>query len=347
MAVITGRACHVVFGFLGAGKTSLINACIHHHKPSDWAVLVNEIGQIGIDEQLFDSQVAVRQISGGCICCTSQLPLQVALVRLLAEHRPQRLWIEPTGLAHPKALLDELSAPHWQQSLSIKSVIAVLNAHQWQQIRYRHHDDYIAHIRYADVIVINRLEKLDSDEQNALMAWIKQHNESAFCVRQTTSDWLGELFIHWDKPSEQLQKLWQKQLSKPLSVPKNQLSPNTMQTTSQNDEPLKPPYCYHHIKGGVSVMGWCLPANAKVAIDELTDWLMTLDDWQRIKGVFLTTDGWQTLNFSPDSLSIVSKSIASQATGADNYLEMIFAKEQSNAYFEQLDEKLAVLVGCD
>ena len=62
-------------------------------------------GQIGIDEKLLtgnaDHDLAIRQASGGCICCSSQLLLQIALARLTSEYRPDRLWIEPTGLVTP------------------------------------------------------------------------------------------------------------------------------------------------------------------------------------------------------------------------------------------------------
>lgn len=330
MAMIIGRACHLVFGFLGAGKTSLINACIWHNKPDNWAVLVNEIGQIGIDAHLLDKQVAVRQISGGCICCTSQLPLQVALVRLLSEHKPDRLWIEPTGLARSKALLDELSAPHWQQALSIKSVIVSVNAKQWQNPRYRHHADYIDHIRCADVLVINRTECLNDDENHELMAYLKTHNEQAACIIQAETNWLEQLCVYLDKPSQQI--------ANHSSIISPILGGHFKLTSTDKQNTIVPPYYYHNYVIGVSVVGWCLPANWQAQLGKLIDWLTALDNWQRIKGVINTTDGWQTLNFSPDSLCINSVS-----GGVDNRLELIFDKVHDDNYTAQLNKQLMVL----
>ncbi|MBO6225763.1 MAG: GTP-binding protein, partial [Psychrobacter sp.] len=108
--------CTLVTGFLGAGKTTVINQLLAS-KPVDerWALLINEFGRIGIDGSLLASSqdeaidknsIAIREVSGGCICCTSQLPLQIAISRLLSDHHPQRLIIEPTGLAHPRELID-------------------------------------------------------------------------------------------------------------------------------------------------------------------------------------------------------------------------------------------------
>ena len=68
----------LVTGFLGAGKTTLINALITHKSHQRWALLLNEFGQIGIDSALVtDDDIAIKEVNGGCICCTGQLPLQV------------------------------------------------------------------------------------------------------------------------------------------------------------------------------------------------------------------------------------------------------------------------------
>lgn len=127
---ISATPTTIITGFLGAGKTTLINQLIHHKACDErWALLINEFGKIGIDGGLIDNDdgIAIKEVSGGCICCSSQLPLQIALVRLLGTHKPNRLIIEPTGLAHPDELLSQLTQPHWQTSLNIRAVICVLS----------------------------------------------------------------------------------------------------------------------------------------------------------------------------------------------------------------------------
>ena len=178
--------CTLVTGFLGAGKTTVINQLLAT-KPDDerWALLINEFGRIGIDGALLASSqdndleqknIAIREISGGCICCTSQLPLQIAISRLLSEHHPQRLLIEPTGLAHPRELILQLSAPYWQTALKMNAVITVMSGEQWQQIKYRDHDGFQAHVRDADVLIINRYTQLDISEKQVLVEWITTLN---------------------------------------------------------------------------------------------------------------------------------------------------------------------------
>ncbi len=95
---------HVVTGFLGSGKSSLIRHLVAH-KPADerWAIVINEFGQVGIDQTLFESRddVVVKGLPGGCLCCQLAFVLQAALVNLIRRERPDRLIIEPSGWGIP------------------------------------------------------------------------------------------------------------------------------------------------------------------------------------------------------------------------------------------------------
>jgi len=106
---------NIVTGFLGVGKTTTILHLLKSKPAGErWAVLVNEFGEIGIDGSLIQGQhskemgVYIREVPGGCMCCTAGLPMQIALNQLLVSSRPDRLLIEPTGLGHPKEVLQTL-----------------------------------------------------------------------------------------------------------------------------------------------------------------------------------------------------------------------------------------------
>ncbi len=84
---------HVITGFLGAGKSSLI----HHllaSKPAGerWAVVINEFGRVGIDQAMFEERadLVVEALPGGCLCCQQAVVLRASLVRLLRRQRPDR-----------------------------------------------------------------------------------------------------------------------------------------------------------------------------------------------------------------------------------------------------------------
>ena len=96
-------ATNIITGFLGAGKTTTILHLLKNKpKNENWAVLVNEFGEIGIDGALMVEHGAmIKEIPGGCMCCTAGVPMSVGINALLRTN-PDRLLIEPTGLGHPK-----------------------------------------------------------------------------------------------------------------------------------------------------------------------------------------------------------------------------------------------------
>ncbi len=107
---------NLITGFLGSGKTSSILHLLAHKDPNEkWAVLVNEFGEVGIDGALLaDSGALLKENPGGYMCCVNGLPMQVGLNTLLRQGKPDRLLIEPTGLGHPKQILDLLTAPVYE-----------------------------------------------------------------------------------------------------------------------------------------------------------------------------------------------------------------------------------------
>ncbi|WP_145248986.1 CobW-like GTP-binding protein [Pseudomonas oryzihabitans] len=125
---------HVIAGPLGAGKTTLIRQLFAQRPAHErWAILVNEFGQVGLDAALMtrdDDGLAIAEVPGGCLCCVQGVPLQVALTRLLRRARPQRLFIEPSGLGHPASLYRQLQAPPWTGVLSLQPLIWVVDARQ-------------------------------------------------------------------------------------------------------------------------------------------------------------------------------------------------------------------------
>src|SRR5688572_4640649 len=100
----------VVTGFLGAGKSTLLERWLEDLPPDETAVIVNERGDIGIDGALLAPHVRrIREITGGCICCTSQAALDAALVELAdAEPAPTRILVETSGAASPAGVIRAL-----------------------------------------------------------------------------------------------------------------------------------------------------------------------------------------------------------------------------------------------
>ncbi len=171
-------ATHVITGFLGVGKTSFIQYLLAHKPDNEvWAVLVNEFGEIGIDASLLktqDGSVAIKEVAGGCICCAAGVPTQVAVNQLIAKAKPDRLFIEPTGLGHPKAILDALTQPHFQAVIDLKATICLVDARNISDSRYRENDIFNQQLEIADLILATKKDAYQADELSQLQDYLNR-----------------------------------------------------------------------------------------------------------------------------------------------------------------------------
>jgi len=155
--------CHLVTGMLGVGKTSAILHYLQNHANSEnVAVLVNDIGKIGLDGFLLESDAgpaAIKTIPGGCLCCTL-LPEMIKNIKaLLASGDITRLIIEPSGMANPAQVVDLLLEHCEELGLELRPIIALLDAERFRP----EYSQLLPFFRFlaesADVLVFNRADK--------------------------------------------------------------------------------------------------------------------------------------------------------------------------------------------
>ncbi len=170
---------NIITGFLGAGKTTAILSLLAAKPASEaWAVLVNEFGEVGIDGGLLGASggegqgIHVREVPGGCMCCTSGLPMQVALNQLIARARPARLLIEPTGLGHPREIIETLSAHHYRQVLDLRATLTLVDARNLTDFRYTSHDIFNQQLRVADRVVASKADLYGEQELPRLREYL-------------------------------------------------------------------------------------------------------------------------------------------------------------------------------
>ena len=180
----------VISGFLGAGKTTLVNHVLTHHANVNIGVIVNEFGEVGIDGDLIVAdEEALIEIRNGCICCTVRTDL-VAGVKLLLERsdlKLDRLIVETSGLADPAPVLQTFLADSELLSrVELESVVTLVDAANFK----RQIDDTIAReqIAFADLIVLNKVDLPEADELAPMERDLRAINPTAAIIRATNSE---------------------------------------------------------------------------------------------------------------------------------------------------------------
>lgn len=311
MKIIARKAVptHIISGFLGAGKTTLLQHLLTQKPKNEvWAILMNEFGQIGVDQQLITQQsgYAVKELLGGCLCCSSQLPMQIALSRLLSESKPDRLFIEPTGLGHPAQLLEQLTEPHWHSSLDMRALVVVVDGSRLHDKPWVQQHLYTDQLKAAQVVVISHKDGMNDDDQQA---YIQLKQEYQTYVQSWIEAENGQVpLLQLDLPLVPVQRKVQPLLRQQM----------TQQNESETQEIKQLPYHYVEIAQGYTVAGWKLPKRWQFKFYDVLDLLCTQQDWIRIKAIFYTDQGWKSFNFNPEQFNYKSTE-----ESIDNRIEVI------------------------
>jgi G3E family GTPase len=152
----------ILTGFLGAGKTTLLNYILQQQHGYKFAIIVNEIGEIGIDGQLVENaKEEIVQMNNGCVCCTVRTDLIKSVQALIRRGGFDYLLIETTGIADPGPVAQTfLNIPQLQQYVQLDSIITVVDA---EQIEKQMTDVETAReqIAMADFLLINKTDLVD------------------------------------------------------------------------------------------------------------------------------------------------------------------------------------------
>ena len=167
----------VLTGYLGAGKTTLLNRILTHEHGKKVAVIVNEFGEVGIDNQLIiDADEEIFEMNNGCICCTVRGDL-IRIINNLMRRRDKfdHLVIETTGLADPAPVIQTFFVDEDMQSqISLDAVVTVVDAkHIWQHWEA---DEAQEQIAFADVILLNKTDLVLPEQLDELERRIRSMN---------------------------------------------------------------------------------------------------------------------------------------------------------------------------
>jgi G3E family GTPase len=156
----------VISGFLGAGKTTLINKLLREAwRGEKTAVLENEFGEIGVDGDLLRGHdLTVKEISNGCICCTLKGDFVEGIKELARDYRPDRIVIEPTGIGKLGDILDACRLAAGDSPVSVHTIMTVAQAPLVSAFLEVSGEFYREQITSAPVIVLSAVQNLRADD---------------------------------------------------------------------------------------------------------------------------------------------------------------------------------------
>jgi len=171
----------VLTGYLGAGKTTLLNRILSEPHGQKYAVIVNEFGEIGIDNDLVvGADEEVFEMNNGCICCTVRGDL-IRIIEGLMKRKGKfdAIIVETTGLADPAPVAQTFFVDEDVQANSrLDAVVTVADA-KWLSDRLRDAPEAKNQIAFADVIILNKTDLVSAEELLEVEARIRAINPYA------------------------------------------------------------------------------------------------------------------------------------------------------------------------
>lgn len=324
---LTNIPTHLITGFLGVGKTSTILHLLSQ-KPAHekWAVLVNEFGSVGIDGAIYRSQgIAVQEIPGGCMCCAAGVPLQVAINRTLTATRPQRLLIEPSGLGHPRRVLDTLQGEHFQGVLDMHATMCLVDPRNINDKRYITHETFIDQVMLADILIANKADLCDAETLACFYQFVEKLKPPKQAVVEAR---FGQIDVSWlDKRIQTKRHAHypEHHATQPTSAiaPSSPSTPSASTPPTINSIQTLPTNSSAH-NDGYHSLGWSYPEDTVFDMDKLSALFKQLGETgvERIKAVVHTQQGWKVFNNHT-----LHTTVSDIKQARDNRIELIYALE--------------------
>ncbi len=301
---------NIITGFLGVGKTTTILNLLKN-KPADenWAVLVNEFGEVGVDGAMMaDGGALIKEVPGGCMCCTAGVPMSVGINALLRQ-KPDRLIIEPTGLGHPSKVVKTLTSEQYQPYIDLRATIALVDPRNLSEDKYTSNSNFNEQLASADVIIGNKVDQCSSSDVDAFNDWLTVQEPAKIFYK---------LVKFGDLPLEVLDI--------ERRFPQTEGATSRLAQEHEHDDldpvfelPPNQAYIRRENQGqGYFSCGWIVGAEHKFDFDQLFSMLSDLKA-ERVKAVVNTTKGCFAFNVSNQVVSVNEISLE----GYESRLEVI------------------------
>jgi len=191
-----GTNINIVSGFLGCGKTTFLNKVIPNMQGSN-ALIENEFGNIGIDGDLIQHSLPIKEIYSGCICCTVKENFNKALEELVLDYKPDNIFIEPSGVGSLSDILKVCNRVSSNSTLNIqiKDVITIVDVDSFNDYSENFGSFYLDQIENAQMIFLSHFENLVDSEVEEIIEKISLINPKATIFKEPWISLSGEEIV--------------------------------------------------------------------------------------------------------------------------------------------------------
>ncbi len=182
---IQGIPVSIITGFLGSGKTTLLNHILTQQQGLKTAVLVNEFGEIGIDNELIiSSDDDIVELNNGCICCTINEDLVKTVHKILErKEKIDYLIVETTGVADPVPVAVTFLSTELRGKTRLDSIITMVDCDNFYAEAQQNSTVAYQQITYGDIILLNKTDLVESATVDRIEKQIRQHRGDAKVIR--------------------------------------------------------------------------------------------------------------------------------------------------------------------
>lgn len=175
----------VVSGFLGAGKTTFLNRYLPT-LAGKTVLIENEFGEAGLDAELIQEDIPVREIYAGCICCSLAIDFRQGIKEIAERFSPDQIVIEPSGVGRLSDIVKACQKAREKEGvdLTITKLIAMVDVKSFEDYREDFGDFYLDQLQHAGLILPTNLEGIEEKEKNHLLDEIHKENPKAILCRE-------------------------------------------------------------------------------------------------------------------------------------------------------------------
>lgn len=186
----------ILGGFLGSGKTTLLMKLVKamaegriYTKPVKVVIIENEIGSEGVDDKLLKrSGYQVKDMFGGCTCCTMGSELITTVQEIEGDMNPDWMILETTGLAYPGLIQDNLKEALGKES----RICTVVDVKRWKRLKAAMEELLESQLECADVVLLNKTDLAEAEEIESVEKDIREMNPSAILYRTSEENEIQE-----------------------------------------------------------------------------------------------------------------------------------------------------------